>query len=682
MGPEFSTRRVLRSAALCVLLISSLEVKAQDDETIEQIEVVGRMTTVDVTAEDMERYQVTDLEDIFRHVPAVSVGGSLGLAQKIYVRGLEDTLINIKIDGAPQTGTLFHHIGRVKIEPELLRQVTVRTGAGEATSGFGAIGGSIRFQTRDADELLDADRNFGTLLKVGAYSNDAQKVSATAFGRLSDNWGLLGSYVYVDRDDMEDGDGTALLGTGAEQRLAFVKLSGDIGDSQHLSLSYEYRDEEGVFGQRPNWPAFEGDTLYPGTGERTTAVFNYSLAASDLLNLETTVYDTQSDFVQDRFDAWGRYGADIDTWGFDVRNTSRLGNHTLTYGVELRDDEVVSEYLDGAGACAAWAWDPNVCAFEERGTATGIYAQDHFQVTEALLLSFGFRYDEYDFEQVTYNESTDSDGVSGNIGVKYSLTDEWTLLVSYAEAMRGKEIGDAFTLEKQPGRLRLQPGLKPEDVANFEAGVEYQSGAWFASAVWFDTRIEDVIFDQIGSAGPPQDSAFFENVGDYNADGYELELGYQGYRTRIGLAYSDLSTDLNGIPVEGYEHNGLANGRGDTLNLSVDYDVSDRLQLGWSMMAVSGLDDIDVLYRGVEIGWIDEIQTIDKPGYTVHDVYLSWQPMRSDTFNVNLAVQNLFDKTYRDHSSVGDYTRIPDWEIVAGLNEPGRDVRLTLTARF
>jgi hemoglobin/transferrin/lactoferrin receptor protein len=667
------------------LLIAVEAVHAQnesDDDAIEQVVVVGRMTNVDVTSEDMERYQVSDLADIFRHIPSVTVGGSLGIAQKIYIRGLEDTLVNIKVDGAPQTGTLFHHIGRVKIEPELLKQVSVQAGAGEATSGFGAIGGSIRFQTKDATEMLDAGQNFGGLLKVSAFSNDGMKYSGTGYGRLGQSWGILASYVFVDRDDIEDGDGNILFGTAAQQELAFVKVSGDIGDTQHLSLSYELRDEEGAFGQRPNWPALQGDTLYPGTGDRETVVLNYRFDRNALLNLDATVYLTRSDFVQDRFDAWGRYGADIDTRGFDLRNTSEFGRHSITYGIEQRNDEVVSAYLDDESVWQPWAWDPSIGSFTEKGTAIGFYVQDHYQVTDRLLLSFGARYDEYEFDQLTYDESTDADSWSGNIGLEYEVTSDWTFGISYAEAMRGKEIGDAFTLEKQPGRTRLDSALQPEDVGNFEVGVTYHRDAWFASLVYFDMEIEDVIFDQIGGGPPPQDAAYFENVGEYTADGFEVEFGYQGERFLVELAYADTTSELNGIPLEGYEQNGLGNARGNTLNVGIDYDLSDRLKFGWSMTSVSGIDDLPVLHRAVEIGWIDEIQTIDKDGYTVHDVYMQWQPTRNDNLKVNLAVQNLFDSAYRDHSSVGDYTHIPDWEIVAGLLEPGRDIRLTLTASF
>lgn len=684
------------SAALCFAVVAALAVTttyAQDDEKdsddvydeiqeIEEVQVVGRMTRVDVTAEDIERYQVTDLEDIFRHIPSVSVGGSLGLAQKIYIRGMEDTLLNVKIDGAPQTGTLFHHIGRVKIEPELLRQVTVQTGAGEATAGFGAIGGSVRFYTKDANDMLQPGQDFGALVKAAIWTNDGWKASASPYLRLSPDWSLLASFVHVEREDMEDGDNGELLGTAADQSLAFVKLSGDISDNQYLSVSYEFRDEEGRFGQRPNWPVLEGDTLFPGTGERHTTVANYRMAASDFLNLEATAYLTKSDFEQDRFDRWGRYGAEIDTWGFDLRNTSMFGNHTLTYGVERRDDEVVSQYLDDPSMWQYWAWDPNVGRFVEDGAVNGVYVQDHWQISSALLLSFGFRYDWYEFEQVTYNESTDSDGWSGNVGLEYAVTDQLSFLVSYAEALRGKEIGDAFTLEKRPGRLRLQPNLLPEEVDNFEIGARWEGGPYFASLVWFDTDIENVIFDQLGTGDFPQDASYYENIGTYHADGWEAELGYQGERLRVSMAYSDIDTDINGIPVEGYEHNGLGNGRGATLNLGVDYDFSDDFALGWNLIYVDSLNNIDVLYRSVELGWIDEIQYIDKPSYTVQDVYLNWHPTQNENFYFSLAVQNLFDEQYRDHSSVGDYTHIPDWEIVAGLYEPGRDVRISFTAQY
>ena len=148
-----------------------------DKTAIESIAVVGATTNTLITPEDLEKYQAKDLADIFRFTPSVTVGGSLGVAQKIYVRGLEDTILNVTVDGAPQTSSLFHHIGRVSLEPELLKSVEVQSGAGEATAGIGAIGGAIRFKTNDADDLLKNGQQFGGSVKASYFSNDGHKES-------------------------------------------------------------------------------------------------------------------------------------------------------------------------------------------------------------------------------------------------------------------------------------------------------------------------------------------------------------------------------------------------------------------------------------------------------------------------------------------------------------------------
>lgn len=652
------------------------ESAVNDSKEIESIVVVGQTTNTEITPDELEKYQANDLADIFRFVPSVSVGGSLGIAQKVYIRGLEDTLFNVTVDGAPQTGTLFHHIGRVAIDPELLKEVEVQAGAGEATSGAGAIGGAIRFKTKNVNDLLDSDEQFGGTVKAGYFSNDGYKTSATFYGRLSDSWGLMGSYIYIDRDNMEDGDGNELYGTAAEQSLGFFKLNGELTDNQTVSISYENRNEEGEFGSRPNWPTLEGDTLFPMEGKRETFVLNHQFFASDFINLETTLFHTKSSVEQNRFDRWGVYGAEMKTTGFDIRNISRLGSHNLTYGLEYRKDEVSSEYLAEEAIWQEWAWDPAVGQFKEEGEVKSLYIQDHWQINDELLLSFGVRYDQYEVEQVTYDNQTDSDGVSPNIGLKYDLHPNWQLTVGYAEAMRGKEVGDAFTLEQAPDWVSIAPELNAEEVNNTEIGLMFHDEHWQITASVYQSDIDNVIYDQLGRG------VYYENIGKLETDGFELKAVYWYDDWRVQASYSNNDAELNGDTVEGYEHIGLANARGDTLGLNVNYLLSDNIEMGWNFNYVSDLNDIEVLQRGVDIGWIEQTQTIDKSGYQVHDIYLQWLPLSDDALTLNLAVQNLFNEHYRDHSSVGDYNDIPGWEGVAGLYEAGRDIRVSLAYKF
>ena len=591
-------------------------------------------------------------------------------------------MLNVTVDGAPQRGTLFHHIGRVSIEPELLKTVDVQAGAGEATAGFGAIGGAIRFRTKDAQDLLAPGQKLGGSLKAGYFSNDGYKLSGTVFGQLFGDVGFVGSLVHVDRDNMKDGGGDALLGTDAKQQLGYFKVGGDLADGHRFMLSYEHREEKAAFAQRPNWPVLASNPLFPAEGTRQTAVLNYGHDVSQSASLEATGYWTRSKFTQDRTDRWGLYGAEIETYGADLRGRLALGQHDVVAGAEYRNDRVMSQYLDDPSRWRPWAWDPAIGRFSEKGEVFGLYVQDHWQATEALLISLGGRYDRYEMRQRTYDNGAESDGFSFNVGFDYRLTDTLVLNAGFAQAFRGKEIGDAFTLEKRPGRISIAPGLKPERVDNYEVGFTYDSGPWRASAVYYTMTIDDVIFDQIGSGRPPQDAVYYENVGKFKADGVELRAGYASGPFSVDAYYNHYRSELNGDTVEGYEHIGLANSVGDNWNLTARYAPTSNVRLEASLTHYADLNDIEVLQRNVEIGWIDRTQFVDKPGFTVVDLIASWRPFDDERLTLLAAVYNLFDERYRSHSSVADYGAIPDYEGVAGVYEPGRDIRVTAAYRF
>ncbi|MEZ9231221.1 TonB-dependent receptor plug domain-containing protein [Vibrio amylolyticus] len=627
------------------------------NETPEVMVVVGELTNFAVTDTELENYQAQNLEDIFRTDPSVSVGGSVGVAQKVYVRGLEDTYLNVTVDGAPQTSTLFHHIGRLSIDPYLLKTVEVQAGAGEATSGFGALGGAIRFKTKSAHDLLAPGESFGGTVSANYFSNNGHKTSASLYGEINDNWGLLGSFVSTKNDNIEDGKGNEVLGTSSDRTLGFLKADGYITDNQTLSLSYEARNEDGEFGQRPNWPVLEGDPVYPLETERHTFTANHTFSHSELVNLENSLYYTMADVVQDA--KWGKYNGEVNTLGFDVRNTSHLSQHAVTYGVEYKSDEASAKSLE-PGAKPA---------LKEEGDVFGLYVQDHWQATNALLLSFGTRYDNYQMEQLSTGTKIDSDGVSSNIGLNFQIADAWKLNAGYAQALRGKQVGDTFTLDS----YSINPNLKEETAENTEVGIEYKVSNWLASATVFQSNIDDVI-DVIGKQ--------YENVGQLKTKGYELKAKYWYEGLTAIASFSSVDSKLNGNRLNGYDHIGIGNSRGDTFGLNLTYNLNQDLEFGWNYTYVADLNNVEALFESVEKGWIDETQHIDKPGYQVHDIYVQWLPLSNQDLNVNLTVTNLFNEYYRDHSSVGDYTNIPGWESVSGVYAAGRNVRLGVSYGF
>jgi hemoglobin/transferrin/lactoferrin receptor protein len=643
-------RRTALSLALMAALTSQIAY-AETNESIELgvVEVTGNTITPElnsVDAEQIEKLQPTDLEDLFSQSPEITVGGGGDIAQKLYVRGLEDQLLNITIDGAQQSTRLFHHAGRISIEPELLKRVEVNAGAGNALSGPGALGGSVKFVTKDPEDMLKPGEDFGALLKGTFSSNtDSFKTNTSLFGNLTKDWSAMVSYTQADIDNYEDGDGNEALGTEADQEYLFAKVVGHLTDSQTLRLSYEKREDEGDRTQRPQWKVAGFNPIYPIESERETVTLNYNLNPIDnpYLDLGLTVYTTETEIFQD-----GRFGPFTGTGesvGFDLRNTTILGMHKVTYGVDYREDETVA---DGAGESA-----------KDESTVKGVYIQDDIQLTDALLLSTGLRYDNYELDTDFGNTSYDESEVSPNIGLNYHFTDNWSVFASYAEAFKGPLAQDAFKV----GFTTQNADLKPEKAENIEFGVAYESATWFGSAKAYRSEIQDVIGVE-GTVGAARNR--FANLGDLESDGYILELGHrwESLMARISYHYNDAEVD--GVEANAYDHNGIANTVRDTLIASLDYQLNSQWSFGWNGHFVKG-NEVDSPVLG----------EANQPGYGVHDLYAQWMPSTTEDVRIALTVRNIFDKNYISHSSVADYD-----PVLSGYEEPGRDVRLSVAYQF
>ena len=198
----------------------------------------------------------------------------------------------------------------------------------------------------------------------------------------------------------------------------------------------------------------------------------------------------------------------------------------------------------------------------------------------------------------------------------------------------------------------------------------------------FESTIDDVIF-----SGFEGDSVY-NNIGDLESSGFEFDIAYELGDANIFFGYSSVDTELSPradlynveydtIDLNGYEFVGLGNSRGDTWVLGVDYDINTDLNVGINITRVNSLT-IETLHQALQNGWTDSLYDLNKPSYTTVDVYGQW--FVSNNFKVNLAVTNLFDEAYIDHSSVGDYSEV--FASVIGPKEAGRDIRVSVSYDF
>ncbi|HDM8136936.1 TPA: TonB-dependent receptor [Vibrio harveyi] len=626
------------------LLVASQATYAKDD--IEIVEVTGHTPEgVDITidSDQLAKSQAQDLNDIFRKDAEVSVGGSSGVSQKVYVRGLEDTMLNVSIDGAEQSGNLFHHQGRLSIEPELLKQVDVSAGTGRATDGPGALGGAIKFTTKDAHDLLAAGETYGAMLKGGYYTNnEGYKVSASLYGEVADQLGLLASFGYVDGDNIEDGKGQEQPYTALEQQIALLKLSGQLNDEHYLSISYDYRNDDGRRLNRPHFqPSFKNAPLDQET-DRSTFTLNHKYAASELFNLDTTLYYTDSRLAHKDHPRWGTSDGSIQTTGIKIFNTSKLTDHTLVYGLDYKKDKSEFETnYDGKKDD------------EEKGTVYGLFVQDDWMLTETIILTAGARYDWYELTD-NKDQDFDSNGFSPNVGINYNALEGLNLFASYAEAFRGQQIKELFVIDYREN----DPNRKPEEARNLELGANYQYDDFFAGVTFFDSTIKDVVTNQ---------DAVYTNVGDLDNQGVTAYLGYAIADVSARLSYNQSRPELNGTPLSD-EDSTLGTSIGDTWVLDLIYQPMETLEFGWNARFVERLTDV-----------ADPTVHPEKSGYGVHDVYAYWMPLADEELSLTLSVKNVFDKYYFDHASYMAYIGSP---VAQGYASPGRDFRFNVTYAF
>lgn len=572
-----------------------------------------------------------DKAGLLSHESMVAVGGGSSVAQKIYVRGFEDTLLNVTVDGAAQAGELYHHQGRVQIEPEFLKAIELEAGAGPATSGAGALTGALRLTSKDAFDHLAPGRSFGALVKATGELNgdDAFGGVVSLYGRLSPNLGLVVSGVARSGNDYADGNGDVVAPTAYDQRRGHAKLTG-LFDAHRFDLSYERLTDEGTYYERPNLTNFTGTyVLSDHEMSRDTVTYNHRIdPAGDALELAGTAYWTRSEFHNVRTTTGALYGAgEFASFGLDVRNTARFGRHVLVGGVEARRD-------DAAGTQQATPprfWGSS----DQEASVLGLYLQDHWQLHGMVALSAGLRWDSYRHEVVSgvgAGARNDDSGFSPNVSVSFTPATWLTLRGSYARAFRGITIREAFF----SGLYVHRGGLDPERADNLEAGFDVRRGPWFFRGTLFRQNIHDYInavYEGVTAWG------YWQNVGDAKVEGYELEAGARWGNLSVAAGVWDSENTIAGRPMTDADL-GLGTSIGRTWTLRADWTApGPRLDVGLRVRLVE--DEANAIAPTAP----------DKDGYAVADLHTSWEPIDGLGLTVGASVTNLFDASYYDQAT-------------------------------
>lgn len=604
------------------------------DDAIETGEVV-------IDREQLEELNPVELGQVFDGQTAVSAGNALPVAQKVFVHGIEESQLNVSVDGARQNKGGFHHSGNVLIDPSLLRAVTVEPGVATADAGPQALAGAIAYETLDARDLLEDEATMGGRVRLTYSSNGDTFYGATTLYGRSEGFEYLLNYSGARGDEFEDGDGNIVEGTaaGLDSYMAKVAYTTETGKRIEFSADHTVDDEDRQ--TRPNFGGVVGSpiVLGPTKVDRTSYVFSYKDESPEgwLAPEVTLAYSSQgyrSTLIE----------GETTSYNGKVQNTFLLGNGTVTAGIDFFNDEAES------GGSAS-------------GTETlknlGLFAQARQDITDRLSISYGGRYDYQWFTGADDSKFTDG-GLSGNVTLDYDVGGGFGVFAGASSVFGGYALGEAGVINFS-GPWSYD-GMETSRSNNARIGMKYASGGFDMNAAIYYTEIENA--QEVNNAD--RSSAV-----DIESKGIDASFGYTygSGAVRLNYTYADVTqdgetpsttNDYFGIPV------------GHIFGLQAVHQINDEWTIGGTAEIALENDDTAGLVggRGTTMYAL--------PAYEVVNLYATYKPRQISNLEIRGEIQNLFDETYMKRTSNGG----GQGDLIIPLNEPGRTFLITATLTF
>jgi hemoglobin/transferrin/lactoferrin receptor protein len=655
--------------------VSTLSVSAgwaQDEESdflldeirINSSESQDLLGNTQVTEEDLEDRAPTSMADVFRGKSQVSTAGGAAIAQKVFVQGIEESLLSVTIDGARQNKGAFHHAGNVLLDPALLKQVDVSAGLAPADSGPGGLGGAIAYETKDADDLLAPDDNFGGFASVSISDNDDDYRGTLAlYGRQRRLEYMLSSTRHTS-DDYADGDGNIVEGTGAELESYLGKLAYTFENNGRLEFSASHTEDTGVRSAQRGFirPDFGGIVGLPNQEFQAKAQRkSYSLTYSANREGEVFSPEVQLAWNEQFTDAGDGEGTNISLSGA-IKNDFQLENGVVTAGLDFFDDEAKGSNQRTDRSTG----DIIVNGGRETVSNIGVFAQARQNFGSRLSASYGARVDSQSFKGVDGSRFS-ATGVSANGALDYLLTDSLTFTAGLATTWGGYQLGEAALINfSHPWTY---DGMVPSRSYSGRVGLRYELGDWDVRGALFRTDIKD-----LASVLPVPGGSSRAEIHEVETSGLDFSAGYTGANgyVRLNYTYADVKVDDSSAGgIDFY----IGRPVGHLIGIETAWDIDDQFRLGG--VAEIALKNNDTQTLGPVGGGNTGVVQENLPSYSVVNVFSEYRPRNLDNLVLRLDIRNLFDETYVRRSADGNgYYR------AVALNEPGRTFALTARVEF
>ena len=664
-------KRTIKLSLIATALLSGVAIA--QEQTLEAVEVWETQVTsssLNVKGSTIETKQADHLSDLLRDLPGVDVGGTSSINNRIAIRGIEDENLDITIDGAKISNVnMFHHIGNLLVNPDILKKADIQVGTNSVVSG--SLGGSVAFETKDGKDLLQEGREYGARIQGNYNSNNSLEGSVAAYGKVSEKVDLLLYHHYVQKENWEDGRGVESFGTEGDVGNTLIKVGYDISDVQRITLSYDKLKDKGDYAPRPDFgKAYNqfatGNYLYPTEYNRETITLKHEVDLGDALFLQTSIYSNENQL--ERYEkrdgvtqpvravpaGMNRYEGLLDglvqTKGINSKAQTNIQtgtiNNTLTYGAlyDVQSSKV--------------KWSGQQYGKNEEAKMGALFVEDAIQFESGLIVTPGVRYTNYKLDG-SYGKIDDSAFTYG-LAAEYPLSENFSLLASATTLYKGVEMVDVLASNRL--FTATNTNLKAETGINKEVGFKYETKNMLgADSLGFSFKVFDTtIDDYIVTTWPNSTTALIANAGTLDIQGFESSFAYAKDTFNALVTYSKSDSK--------FKNTGLSTQRepGDSVSINLDYAVMKNLSFSWDSLFVMKEESKYIAAQNI------------KEAYDVHDIAVKWKPQSAKGLTLIAGIDNIFDETYVSHASEN--------RTLSGVSladyEPGRNVKLSFAYEF
>jgi iron complex outermembrane receptor protein len=482
-----------------------------------------------VTKTDLDRQELARIDHgqeipfLLKETPSITQYSETGIGAGyayFYLRGIQQTRLNLTLDGVPLNEAEDSTLYFTDFEglAASLDSIQIQRGVGTSSVGSASFGGAVNFESV---ALADAP-SASALLGGGSFGTWRANVAGET-GRLGPGWALYARALFAGTDGFRDHSGvtphTVFFGARQQGDKSFFKLFGFSGrEKTELAFLAVEKDlleqdlrqnplspnEKDAFGQdfvQAQWTRVLGDSS-------TLALQGYYNGAQGFYRLYSDA--EQTDLRQYDLD-WRFIGA------FATFNHER-GRFGLTAGLHLNDfdSEHAREPVDG----------PRDYSNQGHKNDASAFLKAHYDAGRVRLFGDAqvrhpwFRYEgDLDIGSVSWTFW------NPKVGARFTIDPTWSVYASLGRTTREPTRGDMFTGEDNPTVVYDLHAVKPERVTDLEAGVEYQARRFQVKANLYamEFRNEIALTGELSDIGQP----LRRNVDESYRRGFELEARYQ-----------------------------------------------------------------------------------------------------------------------------------------------------------